>query len=232
MISKNDNLKNFIKGLSAVTIYFTVSIFQSLPFTLMHINTNNLPNIVKILYTLSIEILIIFSIYLIFKKEIHAAIKDLKKNHLTYFKKYFKYYIIGLIVMMACNILIQQLGGGISENESTIRDEFKIFPIYVYISAVLLAPILEEFVFRLSFKAIFKNNYMYIIASGLVFGFLHLLGMKIDNLFPLYLLSYCSSGISFAYMMAKSNNIFVSTGFHFMHNGLIMALQIFLLIFT
>lgn len=232
MISKNDNLKNFIKGLSAVTIYFTVSIFQSLPFTLMHINTNNLPNIVKILYTLSIEILIIFSIYLIFKKEIHAAIKDLKKNHLTYFKKYFKYYIIGLIVMMACNILIQQLGGGISENESTIRDEFKIFPIYVYISAVLLAPILEEFVFRLSFKAIFKNNYMYIIASGVIFGLLHLLGMKIDNLFPLYLLSYCSSGISFAYMMAKSNNIFVSTGFHFMHNGLIMALQIFLLIFT
>ncbi len=232
MISKNDNLKNFIKGLSAVTIYFTVSIFQSLPFTLMHINTNNLPNIVKILYTLSIEILIIFSIYLIFKKEIHAAIKDLKKNHLTYFKKYFKYYIIGLIVMMACNILIQQLGGGISENESTIRDEFKIFPIYVYISAVLLAPILEEFVFRLSFKAIFKNNYMYIIASGVIFGILHLLGMKIDNLFPLYLLSYCSSGISFAYMMAKSNNIFVSTGFHFMHNGLIMALQIFLLIFT
>ena len=134
--------------------------------------------------------------------------------------------------MMACNILIQQLGGGISENESTIRDEFKIFPIYVYVSAVLLAPILEEFVFRLSFKAIFKNNYMYIIASGVIFGLLHLLGMKIDNLFPLYLLSYCSSGISFAYMMAKSNNIFVSTGFHFMHNGLIMALQIFLLIFT
>jgi len=232
MISKNDNLKNFIKGLSAVAIYFTVSIFQSLPFTLMHININNLPNIIKILYTLSIEILIIFSIYLIFKKEIHTAIKDLKKNHLTYFKKYFKYYIIGLIVMMACNILIQSMGGGISENESTIRDEFKLFPIYVYISAVLLAPILEEFVFRLSFKAIFKNNYIYIIASGVIFGLLHLLGMKIDNLFPLYLLSYCSSGISFAYMMAKSNNIFVSTGFHFMHNGLIMALQIFLLIFT
>ena len=134
--------------------------------------------------------------------------------------------------MILSNILINKLGGGISENESAIRDEFKLYPIFTYVSAVFLAPLLEESIFRLSFRSIIKNNIIYIIISGLVFGTLHLIGTKIDYLMPIYLISYCSCGWAFAYMMTKSNNVLISTAFHFMHNGLLMSLQFFLLLFT
>ena len=171
-------------------------------------------------------------IFAIFDKEIKAAWQGLKKNHLEYFNKYLKVYIISVIVMVTANMLINVLGGGMSTNETTIRNEFNFYPIYTFISAVILAPLLEETVFRLGFRSLIQNDFLFITISSLVFGGLHLIGTPINELFPLYLLSYCSCGIAFAYMLKKTNNIFVSIGFHFMHNGLILSLQMFLLIFS
>ena len=134
--------------------------------------------------------------------------------------------------MMMANALINLAGGGISGNEESIRKQFEIAPIFTYISAVFLAPVLEESIFRLSFRNIIENKYIFIIISGLVFGGLHLIsGIDSLTLLPLYLIAYCSFGFIFAYMFIKTNNIFVSMGFHLMHNGILMSLQflIFLL---
>ena len=213
-------------------LYFIVSLFKNIPFVLLKINIADIPQYSYNFYSIALEITMIVIIYYTFEKEIKLAIKDIKKNHKEYFSKYFKTYLIGIAIMILSNILINKLGGGISENESAIRNEFKLYPIYTYISAVFLAPLLEESIFRLGFKAIIENKIVYIITSGLIFGSLHLIGTKIDYLLPIYLMSYCSCGWAFAYMMTKSNNILVSTAFHFMHNGLLMSLQFFLLLFT
>ena len=233
IIEQTKNRWNYIfKGLSIIFLYFFISIFKYIPFDLLHINSIDINSKLLIAYNLLLEITLIYIIYLIYRKEFKLAIKDIKENHKEYFTKYFKIYLIGVIIMMLSNIIISKYGGGISDNESAIRDEFKLYPIYTFVSAVFLAPLLEESIFRLGIKSIFKNNIIYIIMSGLIFGGLHLLGMPLNKLFPLYLLSYCSEGFAFAYMMSKTNNVLVSTAFHFMHNGLIMSLQFFLLIFT
>lgn len=236
LIEQNKNIENIIKyiikGIIVVLMYFFVSIFKNIPLILLGIHTDNIPQTAYNIYNISLEITMLVIIYYIFEKEIKLAIKDIKENHQKHFSKHFKTYIIGITIMIISNILINKLGGGISENENAIRDEFKLYPIYTYISAVLLAPILEESIFRLGFKALIPNNTIYIIISGLIFGSLHLIGMKINYLFPLYLISYCSCGWAFAYMMTKTNNILVSSGFHFMHNGFLMTLQFLLLLFS
>lgn len=228
---KNQNLKTAIKGGSVIFIYFFFSYFQNVPLLLLNIDIQSLPTYMLIMYNLAIELLMISIIFFIFDKEIKNAIQDLKKNHLSYFEQNLKYYILGLVVMMVSNLLISYYGGGASTNETTIRDEFSLYPLYTFISAVILAPLLEESVFRLGFRALFKNDYLFIIISSLIFGGLHLIGTPISKLFPLYLLSYSSCGIAFAYMLKKTNNVFVSMFFHFMHNGLILSLQTFFLIF-
>lgn len=224
--------KYIFKGLITLFIYFFISLFRYIPFDILKTNVADIPQKSINFYNFSLEITMILFIFIINEKEIRKAISDIKKNHETYFNKYFKVYLLGIIIMIISNILISTLGGGISENESTIRDEFKNFPIYIFISSVFLAPLLEELVFRLALKEIIKNKYLYILISGLIFGSLHIITMPINNLFPLYLLSYCSAGWAFAYIMAKTNNILVSSGFHFMHNGILMSIQTFLLIFT
>lgn len=229
--NKSNNYIYILKGLGAIFVYFLVSFFRYVPLDILHISYESLTYTARIIYNLSAELFMILVIYLIFEKEISAAIQDLKKNHLTYFKKYFRVYLIGVFVMMLANLIITMQGGSSSENETTIRTEFQMFPVYIYVSSVFLAPILEELVFRLGFRSIFKNNVLFITVSSLIFGGLHLIGMPLDALFPIYLISYCSCGVAFAYMLTKTNNIFVSIGFHFMHNGILMSLQTFLLIF-
>ena len=213
-------------------LYFIISLFKNLPFILLKINIEDIPPHSYNFYSITLEITMLVIIYYTFEKEIKLAIEDIKENHQEYFEKYFKTYLIGITIMILSNILIGKLGGGISENESAIRDEFKLYPIYTYISAVFLAPLLEESIFRLGFRAMIKNDILYILLSGLVFGSLHLLGAKINYLLLIYLISYCSCGWAFAYMMSKSNNILISTAFHFMHNGFLMSMQFFLLLFS
>lgn len=229
--NKNE-ITYIIKGLSAILIYFLLSKYQSLPFILLHINTSELPSLIKIFYSLAIEMLILILIYSIFEKEFKKAYQDIKKNHKKYFDEYLKYYILALIFMLLSNSIINLLGGNISNNEAAVRSEFELYPIYTFISAVILAPIIEETVFRLSFRAIFKDDFLFITVSSLIFGGLHLLTTPVNYLFPFHLIAYCSCGFAFAYMLKKTNNIFVSMGFHFMHNGMIIAMQTFLLIFT
>ena len=216
----------------AIIIFFAFSLFKTAPFNLLHINYANLSTTFKEIYSISIEIIIIAIIILLFKKQYKNALIDLKQNHLKYFKENFKYYLMGVIAMMSANYLIAFLGGEMSNNETEIRDMFNTFPLYTYISAVFLAPLLEESVFRLSFRNIFKNKWLFIIASGLIFASLHLLGTLNNPLIFLHLIAYSGCGIAFAYIMAKTNNIFVSMGFHFMHNGILMSMQLLVLILS
>ncbi len=220
-----ERILNIIKGASAILLYFFVSLFKETPLILVGVDYNNLPIIFKEIYNISIQVIMIIVFILIFKDFFKKSFADIKKNHFTYFKKYLKFYLLGLAIMMVSNSLILILGGMTSENETVVRTEFQMYPIYIFISAVIIAPIIEETTFRLGFRKIFKNDYLFIITSGLVFGSLHLLGMFNSSLILLYLIAYSGLGFVFAYMLAKTNNIFVSMGFHFMHNGILMAIQ-------
>lgn len=226
-------LNNFIKGILIVAIYFIVSFYKNAPLVLLHIDYNTLSTLYKEIYSISIEIILLGIIFYTFKDQYKKAFEDLKKNHWKYFSSNFKYYLLGLFLMMSANILINLLGGGMSGNEESIRNQFQIAPIFTYISAVFLAPVLEESIFRLSFRNMIENKYIFIIISGLVFGGLHLIsGIDSLSLLPLYLVAYCSFGFIFAYMFVKTNNIFVSMGFHLMHNGILMSLQFLLFLLS
>ena len=228
--NKNNLISNIVKGTIVILLFFAFSMFKLVPLQLIHINYSNLNILFKEIYNIGAEIILITIIILIFKKEYKNAINDIKINHASYFSKYFKFYLIGVVAMISSNYLISILGGGMSNNESAIRDEFSLYPVYTYIASVFLAPLLEESVFRLGFRAIFKNKIMYILLSGLMFGGLHLIGSFDNPLVILHLISYSSCGLMFAYIMVKTNNILVSTGFHFMHNGILMSLQVLTLL--
>ena len=76
-----------------------------------------------------------------------------------------------------------------------------------------------------------SNNIIYILTSGLVFGSLHVIG-SLKNLYELvYIIPYSIPGFIFAYVYIKSKNIMVPITLHFIHNGILMSLQIFILLF-
>lgn len=225
-------LKNSLLGLLAILVYFILPEFQGILFQMFDINTSLLSTEIKIIYSVIFDILMMAIMILIFYPQLKKDIADIKKNHQEYFKTYFRYYIIGLIVMMISNLIISFIsGGGIAGNQESINSLFDISPLYIYFSAVIFAPIVEELVFRRAIRNIVPGKYLFILASGLIFGGLHIIG-NINVWYDiLYLIPYSSLGTVFAYILYKTNNIFVSMGLHFMHNGILIALQFFLLIF-
>ena len=233
-LNNKKDLKEFLckfgKGIGVICTYFILNELLTLPFLLAGINYDSVPLTIKVIYAIIYEIMMIGIIILILKDEIKKALNDIKKNHINYFSKYIKYWFLALIIMFASNLVITFISkGGIAGNEETIRTIFSQTPVYIFISSVFFAPVLEELVFRQGIRNIFSNNLVFIIISGLVFGGLHVVG-NINAWYDiLYLIPYCTPGFVFAYILTKTDNIFVPMGLHFLHNGIIMSLQILLM---
>lgn len=228
---KNDK-KSWI-GIGVFLIYFLATELRSLPFWLLNVNTETLPQFIKIIYMIAFQIALIGTIIYIFRKDLKENFEDLKKNHQSYFKEYLKYWFIALGIMMTSNLIILLINSGnMANNEAAVREMFNSTPIYAFISAVVFAPLLEELVFRKSFRYMFNNDTLFILASGFTFGAFHVIGSYESLIDLLYIIPYSAPGIVFAYTLVKSKNIFVPMGLHFIHNGILMSLQFFLMFFS
>ena len=80
--------------------------------------------------------------------------------------------------------------------------------------------------FRKAFRDVFKNDLVFILTSGLIFGGLHVL-LSLSSAWDLfYLIPYCSLGIAFAKMYKESDNIFTSIMMHMFHNTALTIISV------
>jgi len=225
-------MKQAAIGLLAILIYIVFPIFEQIPLVLFDIDVATMPLTMKVIYLIACEILLAAILCLVFYKSLKNDIDDIKKNHMEYFSKYFKFYLLGLLLMMIGNMIAMfGTGSNASGNQTDILNTFQISPIYIFVMGVICAPIIEEFIFRKAIRNIIPHKILYIVLSGLIFGGCHLIGNMNSWLDLLYLLGYCPLGFVFAYIYANTNNILVSMGLHFMHNGILIALQFIILLF-
>lgn len=219
-------------GIGAMALYFLLPYLEGVPFVIMGVDTTTLPIWVKVFYLTMYSVLTASLIMIIYNKKISKDFKDMKKNSIKYFNKYIKYWLIGLFIMMVSNLFINLIvTNDIPSNEQAIRETFNISPLYIFFSAVIYAPIVEELIFRQSIKNIFNNKWLFIIISGLLFGSMHVFGDFKNITDLLYVIPYSTPGIIFAYMLEDSDNICVPMSFHFIHNGILISLQFILLLF-
>ncbi len=120
--------------------------------------------------------------------------------------------------MIGSNFLLGKLGLETASNDQSVRNILELSPIIAPISVILLSPFIEEMVFRLSFKEIFKGKWTYILISGFIFGGMHVF-FNVKSIYDLlFLIPYCSLGFAFAAIYRDTDNIWVSTIIHIIHN--------------
>lgn len=215
-ISQNKDFeKKLLQGISIIFVYFFTSLIE--PYFLLLIDKTN--TIIKEIFLITYEIIQISIIVIIVKEKLKKDIDDFKLNYKIYFTQYFKYHLIAIFIMTISNLLISIINpNNISSNEIAIRTIIKEMPLYIYISSIIIGPIMEEMVFRLGIKNIITNKKLFIITSGLVFGLLHVIGDINNPINLLYIIPYSIPGIAFAYILSKTDNILVPTSFHILHN--------------
>ena len=230
MKEKKSNLQ--FKGIISFFVLFTILFFQGVPFELLGIDVNNIKDSILYIYSILVQAIGIILVFIIYKDYMLQCWNEVKKKKNFYLKKYLKYWFIILGGTAVLNVIIMMFNGGnIANNEASVRSILTSAPIYMWISAVIAAPFFEELMFRLSLKSFIKNKWLFIIISGFTFGFAHVIS-SISSIYDiLYVFPYSLPGFIFAYILYDSKNIFVTIGMHMLHNGVAMALQIFLLIF-
>lgn len=226
------DLKRMLIGFCVVLSYFIYSYFQILPLELIGIDYNSLSLGNKVFYLMTTELIYLLILFYVFREQFKKNFKDFKNNFKSYMKKYMQYWALAFSLMLISNaIIITLFPTSIATNQEIVNSNLMVAPFYMVVSAVIFAPFLEETIFRLGFRYIFKTDTLFIIASGLVFGSLHVVSSYQNLVDLIYIIPYSIPGFVFAYTLVKSKNIFIPISLHLFHNGIMMFIQVVLLFF-
>jgi membrane protease YdiL (CAAX protease family) len=219
-----------LKTALVILYYFVFDLLIYVPFLVLDININAIPDSLFNTYYISTQVIFIVTLIFLYYKDITHYLEDFKKNGINYLKFGINIWLKGLFVMILSNMIISSFSPiTVPENEQAIREALNINPLFIVISSVIIAPLLEEILFRKTLFDIIKNKNAYIIISGLVFGSFHIIGIGESLYSWLYVIPYASLGVAFAYTYVKTNNLITSICLHSFHN-LITVVQILLLI--
>ena len=176
-----------------------------------------------------LEGLIILVLAIVFRKDLKRDFKFFKE----YFKEYsgyvFKMYLISIGFMLVLNISIK-LFTGLSQatNQTDLNEAFKSNPLLVILAAAIMAPFMEELLFRGIFRKVLNNKYAYLISSSIIFGALHVVDDFKSPKELLFILSYSLLGFFFGTVYEKTNNLFANIFFHFVQNSMALLGMILL----
>ena len=214
----------YLRFFILVILFFISSIFKLIPIYIFDLDINNISSSTQALLTLfSNSILVILSILLYFKeiKTHFINLKKMKKKKLFIsLDTAFRYWLIGVAIMIISNFIISKLGIATSNNDTSVISMLEASPIIASISVILIGPFIEEMVFRMGFKDVLNKKWLFIFTSGIIFGSIHVIGSMNSMFELLYLIPYCGLGIAFAFIYEDSDNIFISFLFHLLHNAL------------
>lgn len=216
------------KVLKCFGIIFLFLTFSSIFFAIFNINPTSITKSKYIIYLSISNLLLVFIFILIYKEDLINDFKKFKNNIYKNLLFSIKYWIIGLFIMYVVNLFIKYiLRMDIPSNEDIIRSYININPLLMAFNTIICSPINEELVFRKSIKDAINNKWVFILVSGLLFGFLHVVTYINSITDYIYLIPYAAFGICFSYIYYKTDNIYSTISIHIMHN--ILAFILYLL---
>lgn len=222
-----DKIKKIGLFIVLYLLFLFSSLFYLIPLELLNIDYDTLSITNQTLLSLFSSFVMIIILIIIYRKSLKKDFKDFKNNFKEYLDLGLKCWIMGLVIMCACNLLIGLLTPvKEANNEVLVQEMLQTTPLLSFISATFFAPFIEEMLFRKSLGDIYENNYIKIFMCALVFGSLHVIFSMTSAWDLLYILPYGALGGAFAYILTKKNNILIPITFHMLHNGIITIISI------
>lgn len=165
-------------------------------------------------YFLILDVLTLIIAISVFKNELKDSIKNFIKN----IKDYLKYLLytmlvfgtLSAVVLLICNLIV----GEIAENQSALESYNYLYLIF---GSLIYAPIVEELIYRGIIRKFIKNDKIFIIISGFVFGLAHVIGSS-TLIQYVYIIDYGLCGAYLAFLYTKYNNIYLNISAHFIIN--------------
>lgn len=220
-------LKGIGKTILTFILFYYSSLFQLIPIMLFNIDLENLSGSMNVMLSAFSSCCLLFVLFFLYRNDINKEWNIFKKDWIDHLDFGVRCWAVGLFLMMASNLVINSLAGGVAGNEQTVQSMISSLPWLMLINAGILAPINEEIIFRKSFKNVIKNKWFFVLVSGFVFGLMHVLGNVNSWIDVLYIIPYGALGGAFAYAYHKTDTIFTPISFHMFHNIVLVLVSIF-----
>ena len=216
-------MNKWIKSLLVFFIYYlNTSGFYLLPVYLQGYNASIFNKYTLILYLFIADVLFMSILGIIYNKDI---INGFKKISLKKIEFAIGPWLFGMVIMGLSNLLISRFSPvAIAANEEGVKQSLQLLPVYMTFSTIIYAPFVEELVFRQALRDIIKNNSLFIIVAGLLFGLVHVIDSYNSFYDLLFVIPYGVMGVCFAYMYCKTESIATSMIIHCIHNSLLVIL--------
>lgn len=221
------DFKKMPKLLLIFGLFMFSSLFQLLLEPFVDFDIYHPSNFQNLLLTCFSDMCLLIILVIIYFKTLKEDIKKMKTDFNKKLEIGIKAWLIGLGVMMVANVLIGLLTPAKAVNEEAVQEMIKSAKLISIIAVGIIGPIIEELVFRKSFREVFKNNALFALMSGLVFGSLHVVLTLSGPSDLLYIIPYSSLGIAFAYMYIKTDSIYTSMIMHIFHNTVLTAMSVY-----
>ena len=135
-------------------------------------------------------------------------------------KKHYKFIFIATFILLIINITISVIFYLLNitvGNQERVEALFANYTFTITISAVIIAPFVEELAFRESIGSLIKNDKLFILISALSFGIVHSLGIPI--------ILYGIMGAAWAIIYLKTDrNLSAAILAHFINNAIAITL--------
>lgn len=179
---------------------------------------------------LAYAVMFLFMIF-VFRKQLVHDVKIFKEYFKEYSSLVLKSWGKALVLIVIASLIISIVTGvEKANNQAILQDSFNNSPILIALLAVIYAPITEELMFRGVIRKFIKNDKLFIIISGVLFGLMHVIDDSKTLAEFSYVIVYSILGITLSSLYAKTNNICTNIFMHFIQNS-IGVLGMFLLTF-
>lgn len=214
-IKKTNKYTNIIKAIIVFAIYFMWPYFVT---TIL--NTLNLSGNLGLSIRLVLNFVLLAVIVFLYKDDLAKEYKDFRKNRKKNLLSGLGILVIGYVMYGLSSLLIYAINPSIEDvNDIGITAIFNSAPILLFINTMFFYPIVEELVFKKSFKDIITNKWLFVIITGILNSFFqYALISYNDYLAFVYIIPNCFFAMAFSYMYYKTDNIFTSITYRMLYN--------------
>ncbi len=175
----------------------------------------------KFWMTIASYLIILLLMIFLFRKQLVHDFKLFREYFREYSSLVFKTWGKSLLIIMITSLSIQIITGTTqANNQINLQESFNVMPVFIALLSIIYAPIAEELMFRGVIRKFIKNDRVFIIVSGILFGLLHVIDDSKTLAEFSYVIVYSALGVYLSSLYAKTNNICTNIFMHMLQNTL------------
>lgn len=210
----NKKIQAFLSSLTVIFLYFLWPYFVSLITKSLGVSTTT-SLIIKFLANFALLFIVAF----IYRESIKNNVKSFKKDWKKNFKKIVLTFVFACVIFYALKMLIVLLFPDVVfEDATSLAKEFSKFPALLIISTLFYYPVIEELVFKRTFKELINIKWFFIIATALLNASFQVLLTASNSLSLVTILPNFMFYATLSYIYYETDNLLIAISVRVFYN--------------